>query len=464
MPDMVVIGAGPAGMAAALTAATAGAEVVVIDESPAPGGQIFRRPAADRDADYSRLPSYASSLGAFRNGDPVSGVTFRPQSMVWAIDDANAVYVAGPAGTEVLHANDVVIASGAYEWSPPVPGWTLPGVLTAGGAQALLKAHRVVPGRRVLLAGTGPLIVQVAVQLAEAGVHVAALLDVMPRHERWLANVHVLAHPAVAKEGMALLWHLRRRGIPVLPGWMVSEIRGDDTVTGVVAAPLDRRGRLCREAQRHWEVDTVCLSYGLVPSVELAALRGCELDYDAGRGGWVPRRDHRMQTTVAGVYAVGDGAGIRGARAAIAEGRIAGAAVAHGRGWMSASDAAAVRANARRILDRLQPVQRYLARVFRPRIELVDLIADTAVVCRCEEVTVGRVVSEIRNGARNLHEVKTSCRAGMGPCQGRLCMPTISRMLVRATAMTLAEIGYPRPRPPVKPLGLDQLTPVSRNP
>jgi thioredoxin reductase/bacterioferritin-associated ferredoxin len=459
MPDVIVVGAGPGGMMAALTAASAGLEVLLVDENPAPGGQIFRRPATDA-GERAPLPDYASPLSALWHGGSVSGVTLRTGITAWAIDDTNRVYIAGADGSEVLEGSAVVVAGGTYEWVPPVTGWTLPGVVTAGGAQALLKGHRVVPGRRVLLAGSGPLILQVAVQLLNAGVTVAAVLDVMPRLDRWRAGLQVLGCPAIAGEGIALLARLRQARVPLLCGWMPKRILGDDEVTGIVAAPLDSRGRFRGTGERRWDVDAVCLSYGLVPSVELVALRGCTLDYDAALGGWIPRRDGTMQTTVPGIHAVGDGAGVLGARAAVAEGRIAAAAIARRLGCLADDQAAAIIAPARRALKRLRPVRRYLGQVFRPRAELVDLIDDRAVVCRCEDVAKVAITAAITDGAHSLHEIKSACRVGMGPCQGRVCMPTISRMLARMTGRTLAEIGHPRPRPPVKPLGVDQLAPV----
>ena len=456
MPDVVVVGAGPGGMAAALSAAAAGLEVVLVDENPAPGGQIFRRPANGR-AHRAPLPAYASALSPLRDGGAVSGVTSRLGATVWAIDEGNRVHLASADGTEMIAAAAVVLAGGTYEWPPPVPGWTLPGVMTAGGAQALLKGHGVVPGRRVLIAGTGPLILRVAAELAEAGVEVVAVLDVMAAGERWLASLGLLACPEVAGEGLALLWRLRRAGVPLFSGWLPRRISGRQAVEAVEAAPWDGR---FRGPARRWQVDTVCLSYGLVPSVELAALRGCALDHDGCLGGWVPRRDPDMQTTVPGVYAVGDGAGVLGARVAVAQGRIAGAAIAERLGGLPESEAARIVAAARRTIRRLRPLGHYLGRAYRPRLELVDPIESDVMVCRCEEISAATITAEIEAGAHSLHEIKTACRAGMGPCQGRLCMPTIARMVARATGRALADVGFSRPRPPVKPLDLDQLAPV----
>ena len=167
-----------------------------------------------------------------------------------------------------------------------------------------------------------------------------------------------------------------------------------------------------------------------------------------------------MQTTVPGVYAVGDGAGVLGARVAVAQGRIAGAAIAERLGGLPEREAARIVAAARRTIRRLRPLGHYLGRAYRPRLELVDPIESDVMVCRCEEISAATITAEIEAGAHSLHEIKTACRAGMGPCQGRLCMPTIARMVARATGRALADVGFSRPRPPVKPLDLDQLAPV----
>lgn len=453
--DLIVIGAGPGGLAAAARAAACGISVVLLDEHRLPGGQIFRRPLA---LPAPAVPDYARSIQALYRGDAVPDLSYRPDHTVWAISGDNVVYAAGPEGTRRLTAPHIVLATGAYEWPVPMPGWTLPGVMTAGGAQSLLKASGRVAGQRVLVAGAGPLILQAAAQLAEAGAQVVAVLDAAPAAEWWASAARILAHPSLAGEGLSLLARLRAKRVPVKRGWTVVQMLGTEAVAGALVAPVGADGRARRDVGEFIQVDAVCLGFGLIPSVELAALRGCALDFAPALGVWGVRRDPGMATSAAGVYAVGDGAAVHGARRAVIEGRIAGLAVAQSLGRTGGRDAAREMAALHKGLARLRPLDRYLASAFRPRTGLLDLAEDGVVVCRCEDVTARTVRNEIGNGARTLHEVKTSCRAGMGNCQGRNCMPTIARMLAAATGESPGTFGYPKPRPPVRPCGATGLS------
>ena len=453
--QLAVVGAGPGGMAAATTAAELGVEVVLLDENAAIGGQIFRQPPMALGSSVPRLPDYAAEI--FTRARAL-GVAHRPGRVVWGFADGNQLLASGPTGVERYTADHVILATGAYDLPVPMPGWTLPGVLTAGGAQTLLKAQRVRPGNRVLVAGAGPLILLLACQLLDAGAEVVAVLDVSPSSERLKAGINLLRLWPMAREGLGFLWRLARRRVPLLSGWSVVRILGDSRVTGAVVAPVDASGHPRRAGARRYEADTVCLGYGFVPSVELAAVRGCALEHAPFREGWVPRRTEALETTVSNVFAVGDCAGISGARVDLEEGRLAALEVARRMGRISDREAEQRLEAARAALGRLRPLQRYLETAYRPRPGLMELLEDSVVVCRCEDVSAGRITNEIQQGARSLQEVKSVCRVGMGYCQGRMCLPTVTGMLGAQAGLEVDAIGYPSPRPPVRPCTIDQLS------
>ena len=451
--DLMVIGAGPAGLAAAASATALGVEVMLVDEQARPGGQVFRRPVA---GGAPELPTYASRLAEVYDEPSRSGVAYKAAHCLWGLSPDGTVFVSGAGGTQAYAPRTLVLATGAYEWALPIRGWTLPGVTTAGGAQALLKAAGVVAGHRMALAGTGPLLLQVAVQMLEAGAEVAALFDVTPSRDQIRAAARIVGHPPTALHGLRLLATLKRHRVPIRRGWIISEIHGKESVTGITAAPIGPRG-LQTERALALDVDAVGLSFGLVPAVELAALRGCAMHFDRVLGVWCVTRDETMATSVEGVFAVGDGAAIRGARSAVLEGALAGVSVAQQLGRISAAKARVMQSPLRRSLRRLTPIRRYNETVSANRPQLVELLDDDTVVCRCEGVRAAVIRQAISEGAQSLHELRTRCRVGMGNCQGRMCVPTAARILSKQRNIDLDRVEFPRQRPPLRPLNLTEL-------
>lgn len=451
--DLMVIGAGPAGLAAAASAAALGVEVMLVDEQTRPGGQVFRRPVAGA---APKLPRYANRLNGVYDEPSRSGIAYEPAHCLWGLSSDGTVFVSSAGGTKAYSPRTLVLATGAYEWVLPIRGWTLPGVTTAGGAQALLKAAGVVTGRRMALAGTGPLLLQVAVQMLEAGAEIIAMFDVTPPGDHLRAAARILGHPPTALHGLRLLATLKRHRVPVRRGWIISEIHGDECVTGITAAPIGSRGLQPGQALT-FEVDAVGLSFGLVPAVELAAMRGCALQFDRGLGVWCVVRNDTMETSIEGVFAVGDGAAIRGARSAVLEGTLAGVSAVRQLGRISAAKAGAAQRSLRRALRRLKPIRRYNEAVCADRRQLVELVGDDTVVCRCENVRAAVIRKAISEGAQSLHELRTRCRVGMGNCQGRMCVPTAARILAKQRNIDLDRIEFPRQRPPVRPLNLNEL-------
>lgn len=451
--ELMVIGAGPAGLAAAASAAALGVEVMLIDEQARPGGQIFRRRAAGA---APKLPRYAARLRAVYDEPSIAGIAHLSGHCLWGVAADGTVFVSGTHGTQAYRPRTLIVATGAHEWVLPTRGWTLPGVTSAGGAQALLKTAGVVVGRRVALAGSGPLLLQVAAQLLGAGAEVVAVFDVATRAEHLRAAARVLAHPPTALHGLRLLATLGRRHVPIHRGWIISEIHGDDSVTGVTAVPFEARGLQTDKALR-LDVDAVCLSFGLVPAVELAALRGCALRFDPSLGVWCVKRDEALETSIEGVFAVGDGAAIGGARSAVLEGTLAGVSAARRIGRISADRAKHLHRPVLRALSRLAPIRHYNEVVCAHRPQLLEMLNDDTIVCRCEIVRAGTIRKAIAEGAQSLHELRTRCRIGMGNCQGRMCVVTASRILSQQRNIDLERIEFPRQRPPIRPLNLQEL-------
>jgi hydrogen cyanide synthase HcnB len=458
---LVVVGGGPAGIAAATEAARSGLRCLLVDEAPALGGQIYRQ--LPREFSVSN----ARGLGRdYRRGERLRAelarvadrVNVRSSTSVVDIVDAQQIVCSSPEGSTPVSAEHIILATGAYDRPLPFPGWTLPGVLTAGGAQTLMKTMRVRPGDRALVAGTGPLLQVVAGQLHHAGVHVVAVLEA----GRSAATVGMAARAwrqwGLLGDGGRYRLGLMRAGIPVLYNHAVFQAHGEDVLDSVTYGPVSATDwQPIRDRQRHVDVDLLVAGYGFVPSVELCELAGCRTEYVHSLGGWVPIRDTMMQTTVPGVFAVGDGAGVAGALVAVEEGRIAGITVAEQLGVISSAEAQRRRLPSVRRLRSLAPVREALDTISYIRPGLYEVANDETIMCRCEEVTRAEVRAAIDQGARDLQAVKLLTRLGMGACQGRNCAPSTAATLCAATGCSPCDAGRINPRPPVKPVTLGAL-------
>ncbi|MFJ8629977.1 FAD-dependent oxidoreductase [Streptomyces sp. NPDC093568] len=440
MTDLAVIGAGPAGLAAAVAAAAQGLDVAIVDSAAEAGGQFYRQPAS---ALHARRPQALHhqwrTWERLRDALAGSSARFLPGHHVWAVErdsDGFAVHaLVGPEQREpaVVRGAAVLLATGGYERVFPFPGWTLPGVVTAGGAQAMLKGGLAVPGRRAVVAGTGPLLLPVATGLAAAGVEVAALVEAagaadLVRHGRALA--------AKLPEGAGYAARLLRHRVRLLARHAVVRAHGEDRLTGVTVAALDADGRVRPGTERHLPCDTLAVGHGMLPHTDLAETLGCRLD------GPTVAVDDEQRTDVPGVWAAGESIG--GSALALAEGHLAGLSVA---ARLSGADPDPARwAAAARSRTRLRKLAAALDAAYPPPARWSDQVTDDTVVCRCEEVTAGAVREAVEElGAGDVRTVKLLTRAGMGWCQGRVCGPAVAGLA--GCELTPSRRPFARPVP-----------------
>lgn len=453
---LIIIGGGPAGMAAAIEAARAGLSCTLIDEASRLGGQIYRQipeafsirnvPALGKD--YRRGETLRAELR-----EHSERVALLPRTAVHDLSSDLEVMWATSDTAGTLRADHLILATGAHERSVPFPGWTLPGVMTAGGAQRLVKTMQVRPGRRAVVAGTGPLLLVIANQLQNVGIEVVAVLEA-GRHPWWPRFVaKAWGEWNLLKDAFDYWRGLRRAGISPRFNHTVFEAHGDGKVDAVTYGPVDPvTWKPIRAHARDVEADLLVVGYGLVPNVELTQLAGCDHRYVHAVGGWVPLRNPQMETTVPGLFAVGDGTGVRGALVAIAEGRIAGITAAEQAGHLHPTEADRRRAPFIRRLKSLLRARAVLDEMSRIRPGLSELATPETLVCRCEEVALAEVEAALAAGARDLQAVKLFTRLGMGPCQGRNCAPAIGLHVGQATRRSQEEVGQVNPRPPVTPV------------
>lgn len=458
--DLAIVGAGPAGMAAAATAADLGLSVAVFDEQAAPGGQIYRAVEANRHAGGRRAALLGADYAAGAAlADALRAGTARlhPHAAVFEVaadgSDGAGLGVLERGAARWLHARRVLIAGGAQERPTPLPGWTLPGVMTAGAAQTALKASGLVPAGRVAIAGSGPLLYLVARQLLQAGSDVVAVLDTTPGANYRAAARHLpgalQAGPELRK-GLAWRAELQRgaRGL-LQTGVSDLAVEGGDRAT---ALRYRRKG----QAQRI-DCDLVLLHEGVVPNVHLSMAAGADHAFDPEQMCWRPVLDDHGRTSLPALLVAGDGGGIRGGEAAAEAGRLAALAVAHDLGLITARRLETRSMEPLRILARKRPLRRFLDRLYRPAESLLLPPDDDTIVCRCEEVTAGTLRRLGAAGCPGPNQAKAFSRCGMGPCQGRMCGLTASALLAQASGSGLQAMVPMRLRPPVKPLTVAEL-------
>lgn len=428
--DLAVIGAGPAGLAAAVTAADLGLTVALVDAAARPGGQFYRQPAAGLGA--ARPQALHHSWGAFaRRAGRLAAhrtagrIRYLAEHHVWAVTREAAHWavhaVRGPDGAGVraeVAARTVLLATGAYERQLPFPGWTVPGVVGAGGAQAMLKAGLVVPGRRIVVAGSGPLLLAVAGSLAAAGATVPVVVEAGGYAGYALAPRTVAANPRKLVEGIGHAATLRRYGVRLRTRSAITAVHGTDRVEAVTLTRLDRDWRPVAGSGLRIPCDALAVGHGLVPQLDLATALGCATRRTPD-GTVALALDARRRTSVDGVWAAGETGGVGGAELASIEGELAALDIA-GR----APGGVLLRRR-----DRLRRFAEVMAAAHAPRAGWSDWLRSDTEVCRCEEVTVGRVREAVGDlGARDTRTVKLLTRAGMGWCQGRMCGPAVAHL------------------------------------
>lgn len=451
--DCAVVGAGPAGMTAALHLARAGLDVLLLDERPELGGQYLKPVAPSHREKRGPLDRQFAEGAGLRRAVLAAGVTVWHGASVWSAFAPDELGVFHEGRQRIVRPRSLLLAPGAYERPVPIPSWTLPGVMTTGAAQTLARSYRVFPGQRVVVAGNGPLNLQLAAELAEAGVQVLAVVEAAPAWSprRWREAARATANDAgLMARGALLLASLRRRGVPVLWGSQIVSAEGD-------GAPAGARLVACTVATpagtRRFELDVLTLGHGLIPSTELARQLGCRHRFvDRHVGFLATEADREGRTSVEGVFAIGDGAVPGGAVVARTRAVLAADAILRGMGRPGL--APRLLAGAARALARAERFQGALWSLFEAPAFDVTTVADDVVACRCEGVAAGPVRAALREFGADIGIAKRLTRAGMGRCQGRNCAGLLARMVTAAGGAPGASLAFLAPRPAAKPVPL----------
>lgn len=442
--DIAVVGAGPAGGNAALAAAAKGLSVVLLDEQPAPGGQVWRAKSAA--IVKAPLTPETRAGDTLRREIEKSAIDVKANTRVWQIArDAGLwfIHTLNASETAQVTAKKLILASGAREFVQPVPGWTTPGVMGLAGATALFKQHLFPPGKRAVISGTGPLVFYVASEVRRLGGTVAAVVTPNTRSDWFNALPQMVGKPGLMARGAVWMADLMLARVPIFWGHAVTEISGEGHVAGVDIAPLGKQA-----TSLHIPTDSVCMGHGLIPQVEAAQMLGVGLCHDPSLGGWVPEAEVDGATQIDGLFLCGDGTGIRGADAAVHHGRLCGLRAARELGKPATQEAA----SAKSAWKKAARFGRAMTALSISKPALTALSTDDTIICRCESLTKRSILAEVSGGANSTNAVKSGVRAGMGPCGGKYCQTVIARMIAARNGVDEAAMLPPTARPPLRPV------------
>ena len=403
---IAVIGAGPAGLEAALAEADRGNAVVLIDAASQLGGQYWRHLPSSWGSMSDKEDAVAQRI--FDRVLKSPHITWISQAHVWQAEkigeDFHIFYIKEGVEAKVV-AQKVVLATGAYDRTLPIPGWTLPGIMTPGAAQAMIKTHGVLVGQRIVVAGTGPFLLPVATGLAEAGATIVGFFE-YNNPLRWVLNLHgLILNPAKVVEALKYFSLLRKNKISIHFRKRVESI---DSKSAFVSG-------------KRVDADIVAIGWGFTPDLSIASILGAQLRRSSD-GTITVKVDSHQQTSIKGLFAAGESTGIGGSVLARVEGRIAGGGGGRIKRW------------------RAQVFARGLQRVYPVPVDWQSLLESSTTVCRCEEVTLGDICDSITSlGAENGRTAKLFTRAGMGLCQGRVCGRNVSEIVAAQTKSPVSE-------------------------
>ena len=433
MPErqVIIIGLGPAGLAAAKAMDNLGLNLLLIDEQIQPGGQFLRGPAAgltglakasrDHLARHGRglLDSLKAGKLSLRSGVQVLGL--EEGGLVWGLDQDGNLWQES--------AEYIILATGARERFVPFPGWTLPGVLSTGAAQIMLKSSGLRPGPNFLVGGAGPLPLGYAGEHLAAGGKLAGFWDQSSFSAKLGIWRHALSQSGKITQGLGHMIRLRTGGVPVMQNHKVLECRGGQVLQEAVLARMDSEGRAVPGSERIFRVDCLAMGNGFAPNLELARLAGCELEHRPEAGGWVVGVDESLMTSQSGILAAGELTGIAGVAKSYLEGRLAGLSAAQRLGALPAERFENEQKSLTAKRSREMAFGAFINRLCRPPKGLWSEIPDETIICRCEEITLGQIREQVKNGFLSLDAIKKTTTSTMGKCQGRTCGPILQDLL-----------------------------------
>ncbi len=446
--DAIVIGAGPAGLSAGASLGEMGLNVLVLDEQDLPGGQFFCNieMAPEQTFFGDDYETGVALVERFRK----SRAVYENRASVWQVNPDGKVLYSRSGRSRKIRGNYVIMATGAMERPLPFPGWDLAGVMGAGAVNRLAKQASLIPSDSMVIAGSGPLLLLEAAQLIRKGISITAILDTAPAIPPASTVPHIpnaLRRIDFLWKGISLLREIRSGNIPYYKG--ITDIRATG-VNGLEAVEA-RSG----STSLQFKTGMLFIHFGVIPNTHIFRQAGCRMAWNNDLRYWYPVCDEWGRTNFEHIFAVGDGARVSGGVAALYKGELSALEVARCLGMIS-GDERDTRAVPLKNKMRLDGYPRpFVDALYAPRPAFS--FENNTVLCRCENITVGDVRKAVREGGRDLDEIKIMTRVGMGPCQGRMCGPALAEIVAEELSMPCEKIGLLNVRPPLKPVPLKEI-------
>ena len=470
--DLIIVGAGPAGLAAADVLSPYDIDLIIVDEQARSGGQIYRQPPESfKVSRWLSSRIYKSGKQLISKVSQMENIQWLTQTRVLGITQNNnnasdyrhKVAICKQNGAEDIEAKCVLIASGCHDMPVIFPGWNTPGVMATGGIQAFVKSQQLIPGERFLFVGTHPLQLIVADQILQAGGSVAGVIFAQS-FSRVLA---LLKSPAVLLRNTenffyiaVTLFRLLKAGVPVSFNETVIGVNGDEELDSAIIASVNRIGNINKETARKVDCDRLGVCFSFLTSSELARQCGSEYSWSNEGGGWIIKHDKWMCTNISNIYVAGEITGVAGAEVAKEEGRLAGIGIALSLGKLDPEHALHLAKSIRKRLHYLNQFADALKSLSYPGNNLLEqLMTEESILCKCEEITVREFLNELEKNPHisNANAAKLLSRAGMGLCQGRYCQYHIIQILARHASASENDIGPFTAQFPSKPVKISEL-------
>ena len=448
--DVIVIGAGPSGVSSAINCAKKGLKVLIVDLNSNSGGQIYRAPPKTYKSISKKLKENVIQK---KLSDEIKKFKIETayNHTVWQVSPGFKVNAFNETSTIQWQSKSLIIATGTYEKIIPFEGWTIPGVIGLAACTVILKAHHFIPSKKIVLAGNGPLLMLVAYYVIQFGGKVDAIVDTSSKIDWIKSTLSLITNPKNFRDGIKWIFKIFITRIPIYSNSTVEKAFEVDGGINVKIRNL-KTGKA-----KNIISETIAIGHGLIPSTDITRLLRAEHIYDEQKGGWIAKVDRFLRSSVSGVYLAGDGAGISGALAATDKGLLASSALLYDEKFISQKEFDHNTYKILKKLDKYEVFAKAISKLNSTPKKLIESIDNGTVICRCEDITKSEILRAVDQGAKDINQIKSWTRLGMGPCQGRTCHYATSKIVAEYLNCEIDNLGYLTGRSPIRPVPLDRV-------
>jgi len=448
--DVIIIGAGPSGVKSALTCSKKGLKVLIIDSNGNSGGQIYRAPPKSYIKKSKKTLEENLIQIKFSEDLKRNNIDTAYNHTVWQVSPGFKIDAFNENGTIQWNTKNLIVATGTYEKIIPFDGWTTPGVIGLAASTILLKAHQTIPGNKIVLAGNGPLLISVAYYILKFGGKVDAIVDTSSKFEWIKSMISLIFNPKNFIQGISWILKIIFSRVPIYSNSLIKKVFKIENGISVEIQNIKNK------QIKKLTTEVLAVGHGLTPSTDISRLLKINHTYNDLKGGWIPRLDKYFRSSMQGLYITGDGAGISGAIPAEDKGELAAYALLKDQNIIIEKEFKNKTSRIIKRLNRYEIFAKGIAKLnFTPK-DLINNISENTILCRCEDITKRDIINAVNNGAKNLNQIKSWTRFGMGPCQGRTCQYSVAKVASEELKCNVKDLDYLTGRTPLRPFPLDK--------